>query len=89
MRHIHEKLDKIVESNIEQKIALAKLEEMMVHYTEKVQENKEKMDKIEKDVDILEKEFSSHLNFVRGSIWILGAIFTVAATLFKFGILNI
>ena len=82
---IEKKLDLLTTENSKQNITLGKMEVLFEKNTEILQEHQRRslaserrLDVVEKTVEHTDKKIASHLAFLRGAIWFVGIISTVA-----------
>lgn len=82
---IERKLDMITQENSKQNITLGKMEvlfekntEILVEHQRRSLASERRLDVVEKTVEHTDRKIASHLSFIKGAIWFVGILGTVA-----------
>lgn len=74
---IEKKLDSLTETNTNQSIVLAKLEEILSVNTKSLIKHEKRTTISEERLHTFELKFEKHLSFIKGGFWVITGIFTL------------
>lgn len=90
---VNEKIDEVQSVNSEQNVILGKMEvmfekqqEILDNHMQRTAANEKRIELVEERQKTVDEKLIKHLSFIKGAVWLFGALITLAMILSKFGV---